>query len=551
MAYTRDQALTTHKDYQETINNWEYYIRSYNGGYDYMIGQYLNRYNLELDNEFNQRLANTTCDNHCKNIIQIYSSFLFRVRPSRDFASMQDEASLESFLKDADLEGNNLNSVIKQAQNYASIYGHCFMILDKPNVNTETQAQELEQNIRPYLSIVTPENVLDWNFERKVNGKYELNYLKIREEVDKDGGTYMRVWYPDRIDTVYMAEREEPSLIDTVPNMIGKIPAVILYNSKSHKRGIGQSDLTDIADLQKSIYNEYSEMEQLIRLTNHPSLVKTPSVNASAGAGAVIEMPDELEPNLKPYLLQPSGQNLQAIMESINNKVNSINMIAHPGAVRTQKTGITSGVALQTEFELLNARLSEKADHLQIAEEQLFKLYAMFQNVHFAGEINYPDSFNIRDYASDLVYFQQAKSLNIGSSTFSKEVDKEIARAVIDDDSKLNEIFEEIDQATEVGQFTQDEPAQEDQEVEQEQTTRCCDIVEHFKQHEYIQVKDRSMNFTSTLSYTGYYNSFVGIDLTVLETEVTTSIKGIYLTSSDPVVNRLGEYVMYNSDKPA
>ena len=469
MAYSRDQAIATHKDYKETINNWEYYIRSYNGGYDYMVGQYLNRYNLELDNEFNQRLANTPCDNHCKNIIQIYSSFLFRVRPSRDFASMQDEASLDSFLKDADLEGNNLNSVIKQAQNYASIYGHCFMILDKPNVNTETQAQELEQNIRPYLSIVTPENVLDWNFDRKLNGKYELDYLKVREEVDKDGGTYMRVWYPDRIDTVYMPDKAEPSLIDTVPNMIGKIPAVILYNSKSHKRGIGQSDLTDIADLQKSIYNEYSEMEQLIRLTNHPSLVKTPSVNASAGAGAVIEMPDELEPNLKPYLLQPSGQNLQAIMESINNKVASINRIAHTGAVRTQKTGITSGVALQTEFELLNARLSEKADNLQIAEEQLFKLYAIFQNVTFDGEINYPDSFNIRDYAADLVYFQQAKSLNIGSSTFSKEVDKEIARAVIDDDSKLNEIFEEIDQATEVGQFTQDEPAQEDQEVEQEQ----------------------------------------------------------------------------------
>ena len=469
MAYTRDDAYDTHKDYKENVSQWEYFIRSYNGGADFRFGQYLNRYNLELDNEYNQRLGNTPCDNHCKNIIQIYSSFLFRVRPSRDFGSMQEEASLESFLKDADLEGNNLNSVIKQAQNYASIYGHCFMILDKPNVNTETQAQELEQNIRPYLSIVTPENVLDWNFDRKVNGKYELNYLKVREEVDKDGGTYMRVWYPDRIDTVYMPDQAEPSLIDTVPNMIGKIPAVILYNSKSHKRGIGQSDLTDIADLQKSIYNEYSEMEQLIRLTNHPSLVKTPSVNASAGAGAVIEMPDELEPNLKPYLLQPSGQNLQAIMESINNKVDSINRIAHTGAVRTQKTGITSGVALQTEFELLNARLSEKADNLQIAEEQLFKLYAMFQNSNFDGEINYPDSFNIRDYAADLVYFQQAKSLNIGSSTFSKEVDKEIARAVIDDDNKLNEIFEEIDQATEVGQFTQDEPAQEDQEVEQEQ----------------------------------------------------------------------------------
>jgi hypothetical protein len=343
------------------------------------------------------------------------------------------------------------------------------MILDKPNITTNTQAEELEQNIRPYLSILTPENVFDWNFQRQANGRYELDYLKVREEVDKEGGQYFRLWFPDRIDTVYLPKDSEPRLIDTATNQIGKIPAVILYNSKSHKRGIGQSDLTDIADLQKSIYNEYSEMEQLIRLTNHPSLVKTPSVNASAGAGAVIEMPDEMEPNLKPYLLQPSGQNLQAIMESVRHKVDAINRIAHTGAIRSTKTQVSSGVALQTEFELLNARLSEKADNLQIAEEQLFKLYALFQNVKYDGEINYPDSFNIRDYASDLMYFQQAKALNIGSTTFNKEVDKEIARAVIDDDEKLNDIFDEIDAKSEVGEFTQDEVVAEDQEVEQEE----------------------------------------------------------------------------------
>jgi hypothetical protein len=218
MAYTKDQATDTHKDYKENINNYEYYIRSYNGGYDYTLGQYLNRYNLELDNEFNQRLANTPCDNHCKNIIQIYSSFLFRVKPSRDFGSMADEPSLESFLKDADLEGNNFNSVIKTAQNYASIYGHCFLILDKPTVQTRTRADELDQDIRPYISIVTPENALDWNFKREVNGKYYLDYLKVREEVDKDGGTYFRMWYPDRIDTVYQPDNQEPRVIDTAIN---------------------------------------------------------------------------------------------------------------------------------------------------------------------------------------------------------------------------------------------------------------------------------------------------------------------------------------------
>ena len=470
MAYGRDEALETHKDYKENVNLWEYYIRSYNGGYDYMVGQYLNRYNLELDNEFNQRLANTPCDNHCKNIIQIYSSFLFRVKASRNFGSMADESSLESFLKDADLDGNSFNNVIKQAQNYSSIYGHCFMVLDKPKVTTNTKAEELEQDIRPYLSIITPENVLDWNFKREINGKYYLDYLKIREEVDRNGGTYMRLWYPDRVDTIYMKDdRTEPTLIDTADNLIGKIPAVILYNSKSHKRGIGQSDLIDISDLQKSIYNEFSEIEQLIRLTNHPSLVKTPSVNASAGAGAIIEMPDEMEPNLKPYLLQPSGQNLQAIMDSINSKTESINRLAHTGAIRTTRSQINSGIALQTEFELLNARLSEKADNLEIAEEQLFRLYALFQNAQFDGEINYPDTFNIRDYATDLAYFQQAKAINIESPTLQKEIDKEIARAVVDDDEKLNIIFDEIEAQKELGQFTQDEDQQPDEEVEEEE----------------------------------------------------------------------------------
>ena len=93
MAYTRDQILETHKDFQENINHWEFYIRSFNGVFDWQVGQYLNRYNLELDNEYNQRLLNTPCDNHCKNIIQIYSSFLFRVKASRDFGNMSEEGS--------------------------------------------------------------------------------------------------------------------------------------------------------------------------------------------------------------------------------------------------------------------------------------------------------------------------------------------------------------------------------------------------------------------------------------------------------------------------
>ena len=64
---------------------------------------------------------------------------------------------------------------------------------------------------------------------------------------------------------------------------------------RGNKRPIGISDLSDVAFLQQSIYNDYSEKEQLIRLANHPSLVKTPNVEASAGAGAIIEIPEDLD----------------------------------------------------------------------------------------------------------------------------------------------------------------------------------------------------------------------------------------------------------------
>jgi 3-deoxy-D-manno-octulosonic-acid transferase len=140
-----------------------------------------------------------------------------------------------------------------------------------------------------------------------------------------------------------------------------KIPAVILYNQRSPMRGLGVSDLTDVADLQKAIYNEFSEIEQIIRLSNHPSLVKTKDTDAGAGAGSIIEIPENLDANLKPYILQPSGSNLDGVLASINHKVEAINRLTHVGTLRATAERVQSGIALRTEFELLNARLSEKS----------------------------------------------------------------------------------------------------------------------------------------------------------------------------------------------
>ena len=45
----------------------------------------------------------------------------------------------------------------------------------------------------------------------------------------------------------------------------------------------------------------------------------------------------------------------------------------------------------------------------------------------------------------------------------SKEIDKEIARSIVDDDEKLGTIFDEIESKAEIGEFTQDEVEQEEE----------------------------------------------------------------------------------------
>ena len=63
--------------------------------------------------------------------------------------------------------------------------------------------------------------------------------------------------------------------------------------------------------------------------------------------------------------------------------------------------------------------------------------------------------FYLRDYASDLQFLQTAKASGVKSETFIKEIDKQIARAVVDDDESINSINNEIDSSSSaIGQFS-------------------------------------------------------------------------------------------------
>ena len=428
--------------YSDMRPQWQYLLESYIGGESYRDGAHLTRYNLEQDQEYNQRLHIAHLDNHVQGVTNVYNSFLFRQEPTRDLGSLSNLPEAEEFLKDANHEGESLDVVMKTASQWSTVFGHAWLILTKPNVGALTRADEMVVGARPYVNIITPLSMLDWKYERTPSGKYMLKYIKYVEDVNGDVQV-IKEWTEDEIrtSTVQTTERK-PVILDSKieANQLGKIPCIPVYAKKGLVRGVGTSDVNDIADAQRKIYNLYAELEESIRLDSHPSVVMTPDVvGASAGPGSVIQVPNDIDPNLRPYLLSYDGASVKSILDSITEIVESIDKMANIGGVRARETRTLSGAALETEFQLLNARLAEKADNLETAEEQLWRCFCMYYDRAWDGYIDYPGSFNIRDTQTE---YQQLK---VAKETAS---DPKLLRIV---DERLVELLDE-DVETVLGQ---------------------------------------------------------------------------------------------------
>jgi hypothetical protein len=396
--------------YSQHIDRWRYLYNSYVGGQDYRDAGYLTKYQLESDADYRARCEATPLDNHCKSVISVYNSFLFRKPPSREFNELENTYEIEEFLADADLEGRSLDNFMREVSTWSQVFGHSWIILSKPNIMASSLAEEQAMGIRPYVSLLTPLVVLDWEWTRLQCGRYQLSKLKYIEDINGDVHT-LKLWTPEEIIT-YVVDQTSADIneIITEVNELGIIPAIIAYSERSIVRGIGTSSIDDIADLQKYIYNALSEADQSIRLDSHPSLVAPPTAQIGTGAGSVITISEDSNPGLNPYILDFNGASIDSIYTVINNTISSIEKASNIGSVRATETRTVSGIALETEFALLNAKLGTFANNLELCEEQLWKLFCEYQQLPYVIDIEYPGSFELHDVDNEINQLQVAKS---------------------------------------------------------------------------------------------------------------------------------------------
>jgi len=70
-----DYITEAHDAYKYYINRWTFLSDSYQGGYDYFMGKYLEPYYYESRDDYEKRLRQVGLDNHVKSIVDLYNSF--------------------------------------------------------------------------------------------------------------------------------------------------------------------------------------------------------------------------------------------------------------------------------------------------------------------------------------------------------------------------------------------------------------------------------------------------------------------------------------------
>jgi len=455
-----DELQKKHPHYEDKIDEWRFLKASYEGGKAYEDSKLLYQYAFEKADDdgptlYEERLEHAVLDNQCKTSIHTYSSFVWRRKPTRNLGELKDNEEAKGFIADADMGGLSFDEFMRALQISGHIYGHAWVVMDKAkSAGENSKKEEIDKGKRPYVIKYDPPAVWDWEYKRQENGAYDLIYLKTCDvEYGRDGEVteVVRVWTTETVDIYKIIDNKlQSETPESIPNELGRIPAVCHYSRSRRYHGIGVSEIADVAKMQQGIYNMLSEMEQSIRNTNHNTMVLNDEDDASAGAGGVIVMAASTDPQKKPYLLQSQMFQLQGLINCIREQTDMINRMTHLSPVRNQRSREISGEALKTEFQLLNALLNEISARLHGTERSLLWLFCewidaadKFESV----DIVYPSKFELRDTSAEMELLSSAKELNVKSPTFKRQLDKKIAALVLQDDTELDEVYAELDAA--------------------------------------------------------------------------------------------------------
>jgi len=485
----------THRTYEQHRLFWDFLLASYEGLRALVAGGFAIRRNeRESYNNYMRRIREAYGFNYSSSIVEIFNMYLFKSPAKRDMGVLSEDKQWKMFETDCNLYGDNFLVWLLESQRWAGVLGHVGILIDKSSRGFQTAEEELNAGVYPYVARYFPQNILDWEYKRDENNRPYLSYVKVR---DDDG--YYRIWTSDywtryRIPEDLQTTKTTVTDIDTgqvrggvtvetggeqaiesdangdnpfydASRGRGEIPFVWLYNIKSKTRPIGVSDIKDVAYIDRSIITNLSEGEEVITYGAFPMMRKPMEEMGKgasgrggqddAGVTAILEFDPEHPESKADWLEAAVAEPIDAILRWIERKASEIYRTTNIGGMAATEiqSQARSGVALKSEFQLLNGKLISKGNNVEESELSIKRYWCMWQNRQDAFatiSVEWPETYDIENLAEDLANALTSKTL-VNSKSFLVAIQKKVARAMLPnaDNKLLAEIDGEIEDEAE------------------------------------------------------------------------------------------------------
>lgn len=409
-----------HPEYAENVKHWEFMEDTYEGGREWFESNIF-RYMKEGDKEFADRLNRAYRFNHSREVVDLLNKYLFKQNIVRNSTDVPE--SVKAFWLKSTRNGLGIRDFARQICKKSSIYGRIGIVIDNtaPPGAVLSKAEEKQAGIRTYAYIVGPEQLLDYSFDK--NG--DLNWILIEEcvrddespmESSGDSKTRYRLWTKNDW-TLYEEVKDGRKktmvkVVDKGVHGLGKVPVVLADNIVTDEEYTAPSLIDDIAYLDRAVGNYLSNLDAIIQDQTFSQLAM-PAQNLLPGDDNYTKMTEmgtkrvflyDGEGGAAPFYLSPDPKQASMILNVINKIINEIYHTVGLAGERTKQDnamGIdnSSGVAKAYDFERVNALLAAKADSLEIIENKIAAIVALWHGETIKDEekfVEYPDNFDTR-----------------------------------------------------------------------------------------------------------------------------------------------------------
>ena len=296
---------------------------------------------------------------------------------------------IDDLVGDCDRKGTSLTNFARMLHDTACDRGVAHFLVDLPAVQANSLAQQIELDIRPYFSMVHPDNLINWGWTQDATGRDVLDFVCIYEQADvfdpqdpfrskaverirfwsRDA---WQVWQRDRVQTDAAKrgfamgsndliqtptqalqhnssdQSQAYELVREGPNALGVVPLVTYYTRKREPL-TGKPPLLDLAWLNVKHWQTSSQQNYILHYVRAPMIqgkgLTQDQIEAGVtlGAGATMLSTD---PNFAMSYLEPSGAATTSGREDIKDTEQQMTALGMQPLLMTTGPDTATGKAI-------------------------------------------------------------------------------------------------------------------------------------------------------------------------------------------------------------